>query len=57
MSENRVPRRIFGRKREEVAGKWRRLHNKELHNLYSSPNYPYSDQINEGLREELVESI
>jgi hypothetical protein len=36
--ENRVLRRIFGPKREEVAGGWRRLHNKELHNLYSSPN-------------------
>jgi hypothetical protein len=36
--ENRVLRRIFGPRREEVAGGWRRLHNKELHNLYSSPN-------------------
>jgi hypothetical protein len=34
--ENRVLRRIFGSKREEVAGGWRRLHNEELHNLYSS---------------------
>jgi hypothetical protein len=32
-------RRIFGRKREEVAGGWRRLHNEELHNLYASPNF------------------
>jgi hypothetical protein len=31
-------RRIFGPKREEVAGGWRRLHNEELHNLYVSPN-------------------
>jgi hypothetical protein len=30
--------RIFGPKREEVAGGWRRLHNEELHNLYASPN-------------------
>jgi hypothetical protein len=30
---SRVLRRIFGRKREEVAGDWRRLHNVELHNL------------------------
>jgi hypothetical protein len=37
MSENRVLRRIFGPKREEVAGGWRRLHNEELHNLYASP--------------------
>jgi hypothetical protein len=35
--ENRVLRRIFGNKREEVAGGWRRLHNEELHNLYLSP--------------------
>jgi hypothetical protein len=32
-----VLRRIFGPKREEVAGIWRRLHNEELHNLYASP--------------------
>jgi hypothetical protein len=38
MCENRVLRRIFGSKREEVAGDWRRLHNEELHNLYASPN-------------------
>jgi hypothetical protein len=31
-------RRILGPKREEVAGDWRRLHKKELHNLYASPN-------------------
>jgi hypothetical protein len=36
--ENRVLRRIFGPKREEVAGDWRRLHNEELHNLYISPH-------------------
>jgi hypothetical protein len=36
--ENRILRGIFGPKREEVAGGWRRLHNEELHNLYSSPN-------------------
>jgi PAS domain-containing protein len=34
-SENRVLRRIFGRKRKEVAGGWRRLHNEEFHNLYT----------------------
>jgi hypothetical protein len=38
MSENRVLKRIFGPKREEVAGGWRRLHNEELHNLYTSPS-------------------
>jgi len=31
-------KRIFGPKREEVAVDWRRLHNEELHNLYTSPN-------------------
>jgi hypothetical protein len=36
--ENRVLRRIFGPKRDEVTGNWRKLHNEELHNLYSSPN-------------------
>jgi hypothetical protein len=36
--ENRVPRKIFGPKRDEVPGEWRKLHNGELHNLYSSPN-------------------
>jgi hypothetical protein len=38
VSENRVPRRIFGPKRGEVAGGWRRLHNEELRNLYASPD-------------------
>jgi hypothetical protein len=36
--ENRVLRRIFGPKRVEVTGDWRKLHNEELHNLYSSPS-------------------
>jgi hypothetical protein len=36
--EIRVLRRIFGPKRDEVTGDWRKLHNEELHNLYSSPN-------------------
>jgi hypothetical protein len=35
---NRVLRRIFGPKRDEVTGGWRKLHNEELHNLYSSPS-------------------
>jgi hypothetical protein len=38
VSENRVLRKIFGRKREVVAGSWRRLHNEELHNLHASSN-------------------
>jgi hypothetical protein len=36
--ENKVLRRIFGPKRDEVTGEWRRLHNKELYALYSSRN-------------------
>jgi hypothetical protein len=36
--ENRVLRRIFGPKRDDVMGDWRKLHNEELQNLYSSPN-------------------
>ena len=36
--ENRVLRRISGLKRDEVTGEWRKLHNEELNDLYSSPN-------------------
>jgi hypothetical protein len=36
--ENRVQRRIFGPKWNEVTGGWRKLHNEELHDLYSSPS-------------------
>jgi hypothetical protein len=38
VSKNRVLRRIFGSKREEGAGGWRRLHNEDVHNLHASPN-------------------
>jgi hypothetical protein len=41
VSENRVLSRKFGPKREEVAGGWRRLHNDELHNLYTSLNITF----------------
>jgi hypothetical protein len=36
--ENMVLRRIFGLRRDEVTGEWRRLHNEELNDLYCSPN-------------------
>jgi len=36
--ENRVLRRIFGPKRDEVTGEWRKLNNEELNDLYCSPN-------------------
>jgi hypothetical protein len=38
VSQNRVLRRKFGPKRDDVTGDLRKLHNEELHNLYSSPN-------------------
>ena len=38
MFENRVLRRAFGPKRDEVTGEWRKLHNEELNDLYSLPN-------------------
>jgi hypothetical protein len=45
--ENRVLRRIFGPKRDEVTGKWRKLHNEELCDLYSSPSIIRMIKINE----------
>jgi hypothetical protein len=36
--QDRVLKRIFGPKRDKVTGGWKKLHNKELHNLYSTPN-------------------
>jgi len=38
VSENRVLKRLDGPKEEDVGGRWRKLHNEELHNLYSEPN-------------------
>ena len=38
MFENKVLRKIFWAKRDEITGEWRKLHNAELHALYSSPN-------------------
>jgi hypothetical protein len=36
--ENKVLRKIFGPKRDEMTGGWRKVHNEELHNVYYSPN-------------------
>jgi hypothetical protein len=36
--EDRILRRIFGPKRDQVMGGWRKLHNEELHNMYYSPS-------------------
>ena len=38
MFENKVLRKIFGAKRDEITGGWRKLHNDKLHALFSSPN-------------------
>ena len=38
MFENKVLRRVFGPKKDEVTGEWRKLHNEELNDLYSLPN-------------------
>jgi hypothetical protein len=48
--ENRVLRRIFGLKRDEVTGQWRKLHNEEFHNLYSSPDIIRQVKANEVCR-------
>jgi hypothetical protein len=45
--ENRVLRRIFGPKRDEGKGEWRKLHNEEIHNLYSSPDIIRQVKANE----------
>jgi hypothetical protein len=45
--ENRVLRRIFGPKRDEVTRDWKKLHNEELHNLYSSPDIIRQVKANE----------
>jgi hypothetical protein len=45
--QNRVLRRIFGPKKDEVTGEWRKLHNEELHNMYSSPDIIRQVKANE----------
>jgi hypothetical protein len=46
--ETRVLRRIFGPKRDYVTGEWRKLHNEELHNLYSSPDIVKASEVGMG---------
>jgi hypothetical protein len=48
--ENRVLRRIFGPKRDEVTGEWRRLHNKELYAMYSGLNGAWVGVVVKALR-------
>jgi len=43
--ENRVLRKIFGPRRDEVRGEWRKVHNEEFNDLYSSPNNVSGDKI------------
>jgi hypothetical protein len=43
MCEKRVLKAVFGHKREEVTGSWRKLHNEELHNLHCSPDIRMSN--------------
>jgi len=45
MFENRVLRRIFGPQRDEVTGDWRKLHNEEFNDLYSSPHPSSGSQV------------
>jgi hypothetical protein len=47
--ENRVLRRIIGLKRDEVTGEWRKLHKKELHDLYFSPSIIRIIRLSSGL--------
>jgi hypothetical protein len=42
--ENRVLRRIFGLKRDEVMGEWKKMHSDELHNLWNYKNHDESQQ-------------
>jgi hypothetical protein len=45
--QNRVIRRIFGSKRDEVTGEWIKLHSEELHYFIFLPKYYYADQVEE----------
>ena len=45
MLENRIVRKVFGSKREQGTGEWRRIHNEELYDMYCSPNIKFSGDI------------
>ena len=55
--ENRALRRIFGPKRDDVTGEWRKLHNQELNDLYCSPNIVRVIKSGRMRRAEHVESM
>jgi hypothetical protein len=46
--ENRVLRRIFGSKRDQVTGEWRKLHNEELNDVYCTPNVVWVIKLRDG---------
>ena len=45
MFENRVPKKIFGPKRNIIKEEWRRLHNEELYNMFSSPDVMWATKL------------
>jgi hypothetical protein len=55
--ENRLLRRLFGPKRDEVTGEWGKLHNEELHDLYSSPSIIRIIKVRRMIREGHVARI
>jgi hypothetical protein len=55
--ENRVLRKVFGPKRDEVTGEWRKLHNEELNDLYSLPNIVLVAKSGRGVRRVLVRKL
>jgi hypothetical protein len=50
--ENRVLRRVFGPKRDEVTGEWRKLHNEELNNLYLRTTLTIQNWMHEEIKEQ-----
>jgi hypothetical protein len=50
VSENRVLRRVFGHKRSETTGEWRKIHDEELNDLYSLPNIIVSFEVTDYIK-------